>query len=74
MQGVCAVSETTVYVGIDVSKAQLDVALRPTAETWTVSNDEAGIASLVTRLREASPALIVLEVSSSVEYYPTSDT
>jgi transposase len=59
--------ETTVYVGIDVSKAQLDVVLRPTAETWRVSNDEAGISSLVARLREARPELIVLEATGGYE-------
>ncbi len=60
-------SENAMYVGIDVSKAQLDVVLRPTAETWTVSNDEAGISSLVARLREAAPALIVLEATGGYE-------
>jgi transposase len=40
-----------VCVGIDVSKAQLDVALRPTDAGWHVTNDEAGIAGLVERLR-----------------------
>ena len=31
------------YVGIDVAKATLDVAVRPSGETWQVTNDEAGI-------------------------------
>jgi transposase len=39
-----------VFVGIDVAKAQLDMALRPTGTRWTVTNDDAGIAELVTRL------------------------
>ena len=30
------------YVGIDVSKAQVDVAVRPTGQRWVVSYDEAG--------------------------------
>jgi hypothetical protein len=37
-------SEPDVFVGIDVSKVQLDVALRPTDDHWPVSNDELGIA------------------------------
>ena len=32
------------FVGIDVSKATLDVASRPTASGSTVANDDAGIA------------------------------
>ena len=33
-----------VFVGIDVAKAQLDIALRPSGERWAVTNDDAGIA------------------------------
>ncbi|MGH7458442.1 MAG: IS110 family transposase, partial [Longimicrobiaceae bacterium] len=55
------------FVGIDVSKARLDVALRPTGECWEVGNDGAGISTLETRLREASPALVVLEATGGYE-------
>jgi hypothetical protein len=44
-------SSEPVFVGLDVSQATLEVALRPTAEAWPVANDEAGIAELVARLR-----------------------
>ncbi len=60
-------SKAAVYVGIDVSKERLDVALRPSADCWDVSNDERGIAPLVTRLREAAPALLVLEATGGYE-------
>ena len=30
------------YVGIDVSKKNLDIAVRPGDEHWTVANDEDG--------------------------------
>jgi transposase len=56
-----------VCVGIDVSKAQLEVALRPSADRWTVSHDEAGLTALVARLRGVSPALIVLEATGGLE-------
>jgi transposase len=52
-----------VFVGIDVAKAQLDIALRPTGERWAVTNDEPGIAALVTRLQAVQPTLIVLEAT-----------
>jgi transposase len=60
-------SDPQVFVGIDVSKAQLDVALRPTADRWHVRNDEPGIASLVERLRTVQPTLVVLEATGGLE-------
>ena len=39
-----------IYVGIDVSKAQLDVAIHPQGECWQLSNDENGSAELAKRL------------------------
>ena len=60
-------SEPPVLVGIDVSKAQLDVALRPTDDCWHVSNDEWGIAGLVERLRTVQPTLVVLEATGGLE-------
>ena len=38
------------FVGIDVSKAQVDVAIRPTGQRWVVSYDETGIKELVSRM------------------------
>jgi transposase len=51
------------FVGLDVAKAQLDIALRPTGERWAVPNDEAGIAALVGRLQAVPPTLMVLEAT-----------
>ncbi len=55
------------YVGIDVSKGRLDVVLRPSGEYLEASNDEQGIGSLVARLEEARPALVVLEATGGLE-------
>ena len=55
------------YVGIDVAKAQVDVAVRPTDERWTVSQDDAGIRRLVSRLKTLEPALVLLESSGGFE-------
>jgi transposase len=60
-------SATTCVVGIDVAKAQLDMALRPTDERWAVANDDLGIAALVERLQALSPALIVLEATGGYQ-------
>ena len=55
------------YVGIDISKSQLDVALLPSAEYWSEPNDEVGIARVVQRLGALSPTLIVLEATGGLE-------
>lgn len=59
--------ESAVYVGLDVSKAHLDVAVHPSEEAFRVSHDEAGIAALVTRVRALTPTLIVLEATGGYE-------
>ena len=41
-----------IYVGIDVAKARVDVAIRPGGDTSEVSNDEAGIATLVAQMQQ----------------------
>lgn len=55
------------YVGIDVAKAQLDVAVGPTAKGWSVPNQGEGIRQLVSHLGELSPALVVLEATGGQE-------
>jgi transposase len=56
-----------IYVGIDVAKDQLQVALRPGGEAWSVTNDQAGLRELVKRLAVSKPALIVLEATAGME-------
>jgi transposase len=60
-------SAPQLFVGIDVAKAQLDIALRPTGERWTVTNDDTGIATLVARLQAVQPTLIVLEATGGYQ-------
>ena len=56
------------FVGIDVSKAMLDVALRPSSESgWRCANDEGSITALVRRLQPLAPQLIVLEATGGLE-------
>jgi len=55
------------YVGVDVSKAWLDVAVRPSGDVWKVSNDEAGFALLVEKLRPLGPKLIVMEATGGYQ-------
>ena len=55
------------FVGIDVAKASLDLAVRPAGTHERVPNDEAGIAQLVARLQPLRPALVVLEATGGLE-------
>jgi transposase len=59
--------EQTTYVGIDVSKARLDVAVASGGETFSVPNDDEGITKLVTEVRELRPALVLLEATGGLE-------
>ena len=58
---------TPIFVGIDVSKARLDVAMRPTGERESVANDKAGIKALIKRLANIPSTLIVLEATGGFE-------
>jgi transposase len=60
-------SPGTLCVGIDVAKDTLDVAVRPTAETWQVLNDAEGISVLVERLQALAPTLVILEATGGFE-------
>ena len=52
-----------VAVGIDVAKAQLDVAVEPTGATWTVPRSRGGLRRLQRHLQALRPTRIVLEAS-----------
>ncbi len=55
------------FVGIDVAKKELEVAVLPGAGTETWPNTEEGIVRLVDYLKPLSPALIVLEATGGLE-------
>ena len=55
------------FIGIDVSKAYLDLAVHEPAQTWQVENTAPGIAALLVQLQALHPTLIVLEASGGYE-------
>jgi transposase len=55
------------YVGMDVSKARLDVAVRPSGEPVSVTSDASGITTLIAQLSQVRPALIVMEATGGLE-------
>ena len=64
-------SDVPCFVGIDVAKAQLDIAVRPSGERWAVPNDADGVVTLVERLQPLHPTLIVLEATGGLERVAT---
>lgn len=56
-----------VYVGIDVAKAALDVAVEPGGRHWRVEHTESGIATLLGELQQVAPSLVVLEATGGYE-------
>ena len=65
-------SDMPCFGGIDGAKAQLDIALRPSGERWTVPNDTNGVTTLVERMQTLQPTLIVLEATGGLERLVTS--
>ena len=55
------------YVGIDVAKAQVDVAIRPTNDRWEIPRDEAGIRKLVSQMKTLEPVMVLMEASGGLE-------
>lgn len=56
----------TTFVGVDVSKAFLDVAIAGGRE-WRVENDESGLLELVEQLKELGDTRVVMEATGGYE-------
>ena len=59
--------QKAIYVGMDVAKAQVDVAVRPTDDRWEVPHDQKGIRKLVSQLQALDPAMVLLEATGGLE-------
>lgn len=59
-------SSTPVYVGVDVSKATLDVCVSD-GEAWQSTNDDTAMEALCVRIAALQPSLIVLEATGGFE-------
>ena len=55
------------YVGIDVSKARLDVHVHPLGLAFDVERTEAGLAAIADRLRDLEIAVVALEATGGYE-------
>jgi transposase len=59
--------KSLVFVGIDVAKDHLDIAIRPSEKVWTIQNNEKEIEELAKQLKEKEPELIVMEATGGLE-------
>ena len=59
--------QAEIYVGIDVAKDRVDVAIRPGGDTWSADYDERGMSELVSCLRTAEPTAVLLEATGGLE-------
>ena len=60
-------SKEKVYVGVDVAKASLDIAVYSSDKKWQFTNDEAGISHVAELFKGLSPALVVMEATGGYE-------
>jgi transposase len=60
-------ASTPVWIGVDVSKAHLDIAVRPTGEHWRCATTDAALVALRERVQALQPTLIVLEATGGLE-------
>ena len=62
------VNNTKRFVGIDVSKGQLDVHVRPDDRKASYANNDVGIAQLIEYLQPLQPELIVIEATGGYQH------
>ena len=55
------------YLGLDIARDHLDIAVHPTQDAWRIPNSAAGHATLVRRAQALQPTRIVLEASGGYE-------
>ena len=58
---------TLSFVGIDVAKATLDIAIRPSGEHFQIDNDDNEFPALVKRLKALSVERIIIEATGGLE-------
>lgn len=60
-------NENEKWIGVDVSKAELEIGLYPEKESWSVEYDAHGIERLIGKLEALKPRMIILEASGGFE-------
>ena len=60
-------ADAPVFVGIDVSKEWVDVAVRSTGDTWRVNQDQEGRDALILQFQALNPQCVVMEATGGYE-------
>ena len=60
-------NNSEINVGIDTSKDQLDIGIRPSGEFFSVSNDSDGIKTAVRTLLKHKPDRVLIEATGRLE-------
>jgi len=56
-----------IFIGIDVAKDRLDVAVRPSGDVFAVERNGAGLATLCEKLVALGPAIVAIEATGGFE-------
>jgi len=60
-------SEEPKYIGIDVSKNTLDIAIYGESKSWSIVNEETAIKQFIPQLKKLRPTLILTEATGGFE-------
>ena len=60
-------TDAPAFIGIDVSKDWVDVAVRSTGDTWRVNQDQEGIDALIIEFQSLKPQCVVMEATGGYE-------
>ena len=66
-QGEVIMERESIFIGIDVAKEKMDIAVRPSDRTWSTSYDDDDVEVLVGQLQELSPTAVILEATGGIE-------
>lgn len=61
------VADAPVFIGIDVSKEWVDVAVRSTGDVWRVNQGQEGIDALIPQFHSLNPQCVVMEATGGYE-------
>ena len=61
-------SKEPAYVGIDVSRERMDVAVRPAGRSWNLCYDRTGVDDLIAQLEAIKPAGVIAESTGGMEF------
>ena len=60
-------TQANLFIGIDVAKTRLDIAVRPTGQQWHVDYTEDGVKELAGQIGKLHPTLVLLEATGGLE-------